>query len=275
MKHLKKILLAVLLAVLVLALAACGCKHEEIIDAAVPATCTESGLTEGKHCNLCGEVLVAQQTVSATGHVEEEIVAEPATCTSGGRTAGTKCSVCNEVLVASETIEALGHTTTTGTCERCNISFGLFSVSYYVDEFNQPTNDGFVYNESYVQGKFSNSATTDSKLYVQMLVDGEYIAFFLYEYGTHQVKNSSSYSVDKYNITMKDAAGTKHSLKGTVYCGGDRLIIDKKYNATVLEAMKSGGNISFYIEEKDRATTQYLFTINSSNFAEKYTELFG
>lgn len=42
--------------------------HEEIADQAVPATCTESGLTEGSHCGVCGAILVAQETVPATGH---------------------------------------------------------------------------------------------------------------------------------------------------------------------------------------------------------------
>ena len=42
--------------------------HTEVIDAAVSATCTETGLTEGKHCSVCNEVIVAQQTVAA-GHI--------------------------------------------------------------------------------------------------------------------------------------------------------------------------------------------------------------
>ena len=42
--------------------------HTEVIDAAVPATCTTTGLTEGKHCARCNEVIVAQQTVAMVDH---------------------------------------------------------------------------------------------------------------------------------------------------------------------------------------------------------------
>ena len=122
--------------------------HTPVTDAAVEATCTATGLTEGSHCSVCNEVLVAQITTAALGHSYNSgvITTEPtcttagvktftcsrcsdsytqsvdalghtpvtdaaleATCTATGLTEGSHCSVCNEVLVAQTEVPALGH----------------------------------------------------------------------------------------------------------------------------------------------------------------------
>ena len=84
--------------------------HTEVILSAVPATCTESGLTEGKKCSVCGDTLVAQEVIPAKGHTEVILPAVPATCTESGLTEGKKCAACGDTLVAQEVVPAKGHT---------------------------------------------------------------------------------------------------------------------------------------------------------------------
>ena len=83
--------------------------HTEETVAGKAATCTETGLTEGKKCSECGETLVEQEVIPAKGHTEVVDAAVAATCTETGKTEGKHCSVCSEVLVEQETVDALGH----------------------------------------------------------------------------------------------------------------------------------------------------------------------
>ena len=122
--------------------------HTEVVDKAIPATCTTDGKTEGSHCSVCGAVIKAQEIIKATGHKfgnwttikpatctesgtqirkcetcgateskslsakgHTEVVdkAIPATCTTDGKTEGSHCSVCGAVIKAQEIIKATGH----------------------------------------------------------------------------------------------------------------------------------------------------------------------
>ena len=71
-----------------------GSGHKEVIDIAKEPTCTEDGLTEGSHCEICGEVIKAQETVKSEGHKYGEwtTTKEP-TETEKGEQKRT-CSVC-------------------------------------------------------------------------------------------------------------------------------------------------------------------------------------
>ena len=87
-----------------------ACAHKNTT--AIPgkaATCTEAGLTEGKKCTACGEILTEQTLISKLGHVEVIDSAVPATCTAGGKTEGKHCSRCSEVLISQTDTPALGH----------------------------------------------------------------------------------------------------------------------------------------------------------------------
>ncbi len=92
--------------------------HTEVTDEAVEATCTTDGKTQGSHCEVCNEVLVAQTVIKAS-HTEITDEAVEATCTADGKAQGSHCEVCNEVLTAQTTIPALGHSYVNGKCVRC------------------------------------------------------------------------------------------------------------------------------------------------------------
>ena len=118
------------------------------MDAAVEPTCTETGLTEGKHCSVCNEVFIAQIAIDALGHTEVIDTAVEPTCTEAGLTEGKHCSVCNEVLVEQQVVLANGHNYSDGVCSNCGdkYSVGLEFTSNgdgtcYVDDISGKDTD--------------------------------------------------------------------------------------------------------------------------------------
>ncbi len=82
--------------------------HTPETDAAVAATCTKGGKTEGSHCSVCGTVLKKQEDVAAAGHKWGDWeTTKTATETEDGEKERT-CSACNET--ETQVIPATGHT---------------------------------------------------------------------------------------------------------------------------------------------------------------------
>ena len=82
--------------------------HTEVIDASVAATCTTDGKTEGKHCSVCSETLIAQNNIPASHTDGEWVVDTNATCTEDG-SKHQVCAVCS-TSIKTEKISATGHT---------------------------------------------------------------------------------------------------------------------------------------------------------------------
>ena len=84
--------------------------HTLVTDDGKPATCTDTGLTEGLHCSVCGEVFTAQEIIPSNGHTPVIDAAKAPTCTETGLTEGSHCSICGEVIKVQEVVPAAGHT---------------------------------------------------------------------------------------------------------------------------------------------------------------------
>ena len=98
-------------------------EHTEEVMSGKAATCTETGLTEGKKCSICGEITVAQETIHKIDHTP----GDPATCTTP-----QTCTACGEEIspaldhnydaVVTEPTEYEGGYTTY-TCTVCGDSY--------------------------------------------------------------------------------------------------------------------------------------------------------
>ena len=141
--------------------------HTEVIDKAVEATCTKTGLTEGSHCSVCGTVIKAQEVVPAHGHTEVIDKAVEATCTKTGLTEGSHCSVCGTVIKAQEVVPAHGHTevidkAVEATCTKTGLTEGSHcSVCGTVIKAQEKiAATGHKYVETVVEPSYSNRGYT-------------------------------------------------------------------------------------------------------------------
>jgi hypothetical protein len=118
--------------------------HDLIIDEAVPATCSSTGLSAGKHCGSC-DFVIEQKVISKRPHTyddkydescnkcgyirnaecrhlnQELIPAKAPTCVESGLTEGKKCAKCDEIIVQQEVVNAKGHKKINGACSACGI----------------------------------------------------------------------------------------------------------------------------------------------------------
>ena len=83
--------------------------HTEEIIPEISATCSQTGLTAGVKCSVCGEILEAQKEIPTTAHTEGTVTGTEPTCTQTGLGDGKKCTVCGQITVEQAIIPELGH----------------------------------------------------------------------------------------------------------------------------------------------------------------------
>ena len=129
--------------------------HTEVIDAAVSATCEESGLTEGKHCSYCNKVIVEQTVIGELGHKFLTYVSDGNATTEAD---GTKTAHCeNNGCDKTDTITDAGSrlpanhthsytdTVTAPTCTEQGYTTHSCTCGHsYIDTYTNATDHKFV-----------------------------------------------------------------------------------------------------------------------------------
>ncbi len=229
--------------------------HTQVEDAAVEATCAESGLTAGAHCSACSFVIVKQNIVPAKGHREAYDAGYRATCTTDGLTEGTHCYVCQTVLVRQEIIPAKGHTpSASATCtsqQICTVCGEMLQGSLghqYEDRIIAPTctdngytihtctRCGYQYKDSYLsaighQSGGSADCTTDEICTICGTVLTERYGHTYRDEKKDPTCTEAGYTAHicercgvKYKDTYTDAIG--HKAEHAADCENDRVCVN-------------------------------------------------
>ena len=123
----------------------CGAKQSDTIPAnghkvetipAKQATCTTTGLTDGKRCFVCSKILFTQQETPIKDHIEVTDEALSATCLTDGKTEGKHCLVCNKTLVEQMIVPA-EHKYDDMKCTLCGVyrpDYGTEGLRYTLSE---------------------------------------------------------------------------------------------------------------------------------------------
>ncbi|MBU2884175.1 hypothetical protein KO507_00195 [Gilvimarinus agarilyticus] len=150
-------------------------------------------------------------------------------------------------------------------------NMGMWRTTYYVDDFGEPTKEGYITNKSTLKGTFSNTATQNSDLNIRFLISNSTdISFKLFEYaGNNPVK---AYSSDSYRVLVQDKDGKRYKLTATNY--SDRLSFNKTMSRTVHNILLKGGTVKFKIVEIDTPTTEYEFTIQKADYYDNTYRIF-
>ena len=140
-----------------------------------------------------------------------------------------------------------------------------WSIGFYVDKFDEPTGEKYVWGHT--NGVFSNSATTNSDLYVTFIIDKKNVSIKLYEYGrNHPVKSGGSYDV------IYKQNDNKHY--GSGFLGSDKLKLDRKDGMEVVKMFIKGDEVQFHIDEfMGHSQSEYKFTINPTFFDYYFNQL--
>ena len=246
---------------------ALGLGHTVVVDKAVAATCTKTGLTEGSHCSVCNTVIKAQEVVPAKGHQYTKTVVAP-TYTSTGYTL-YKCSVCGYSYKDNETAK-LTLAKVTGFKVK-----SLTSTNVTL-QWNKNTSASGYEIEQYKSGKWVNVAKITSNATTSYTVKGLAAGTAGYKFRMRAVKdsvysdytsalsvNTNPYGVSGFKCSSKSSTSvTLKWNKGTTASGYQLQQYKNGKWVTIYTANKAT-NTSYTVKKLKAGTAGYRFRIRA------------
>lgn len=192
--------------------------HTEVFDSAVAATCTADGLTEGKHCSVCNEVLVKQDIVPTKGHIEviDELV--PATPDKEGLTEGKHCEICGTILVPQQIIPKPSHIIKFDTTDinfefvdtvKTHIAYPL-SCDYQISNYNYCAPNSCIYIDTNFETPEEHMINFKLTVKVKCITGHRYCVI------GYKISDSNGNEIRKSTI-MSSAGQTSSYSKGNYY----------------------------------------------------------
>ena len=208
-------------------------EHQQVLtEEAIAATCTETGLTAGSHCEVCGEILAAQEVVDALGHTPVNDPAVAPTDTEPGLTEGSHCEVCGEVFTAqirihplvweiestAAGITILKHYGTDANCSIPTMINGVRVAAIAADAFTGENCPANVYIPAGVDSISNTAFSAPATVYCHMYSEADY---WVDDVGYSRVYVDDAANGTFYLITMPESftmeVGTSRELGATVW----------------------------------------------------------
>ncbi len=139
---------------------------------------------------------------------------------------------------------------------------GDWRIGEYVNDFDEPTGEHYVYQT--MLGKFSNSATAGSDLLVKLIIHRESQSYIRVDTEYDEYTNGT---IDGKNYNQRKNNSIKivcHKTRKVYFNDAQRRALQENgtYNYTgMLPILKQGGNIEFRV--RDDYSTVYYYTVQS------------
>ncbi len=145
-------------------------------------------------------------------------------------------------------------------------SLGLWTIKYFVNEFKEPTDVGYITNLEPIKGYFTNSRFDNEKFNVKLMIKKDAIAFKLYEFESMNAVKGNKQDAIEYDIRIKhndkniDFVFKAYNETDVVIVGN---VISSDHQKKLINYLKLGGLLRFELMEKNNNKTKYTFNLNN------------